>query len=127
MSLGGNFSSGQTQKLMDSVNRYTSLSVNTGVCIPCNSTVPGPSPVTVYPSMLLAGRTPAAISPAEFASYAKIAPPSSVRTQSLMTQTSSDPSQRFSQYQRYQPPTPCPPLPPSMAGISLPSTRKCNL
>jgi hypothetical protein len=127
MSLGGNFSSGYTNKLQEN-NTYCAVPVVTlESCNPCKTKLPGPQPVAQYSSMALIGKLCPPPTPEEFAMYPKVAVASSVRTQSLMNQTKCDPSQRFSHFKRYTPPAPCPPLPPSMAGISQPSTRRCNL
>lgn len=128
MSLGANFSSGHTQNLIDNGSICSKPIRALEDCGSCLNKPPGP--VAVYPSMLLKGKicsnnNP---SPEDFAKYPKVAVASSVRTQAIMMKAgSTDLSQRFAQFRRYQPPVPCPPLPPSMAGISEPSTRACNL
>jgi len=134
MSLGGNLSSGNTSILIDQT-------INCGIpklqgiayadnC--CNSDLPIRQPVARYPSMVLSTKTCPPPTPAEFAKYPKVAVPSSVRTQALANNgkcLSLNPVARFAKYERYQVPVPCPPLPASanMAGISLPSSRACNL
>ena len=100
----------------------------------CDNVPPGPLTVQT-PSMLLAAKasncTPP--TPAQFALYPKVAIPSSVRTQALVSKYANCPTpqsaQRFAQYTRFTPPVPCQPLPQSAntAGISKPSTRLCNL
>jgi hypothetical protein len=131
MSLGGNFSSGQTQKLIDQSKCCPTPPIRTNDCASCTLPLSGPPPVAVRQSVLLSkkqGECPLP-TPAEFALFPKIAVPSSVLTQGLMTVRDSfctDPSERFAQYRRYIPPTPCPPLR-SMAKISLPTNRECNL
>lgn len=128
MSVGGNFSSGHTNHLIDATLSCSAAVRPLENCGKCSETsVSGPVPTAVYPSMLLLGKICATPTPEQFALYPKVAVASSVRTQALMTRTVCDPSQRFSQYRRYQVPVPCPPLPPSMAGISRPSVRACNL
>jgi hypothetical protein len=126
MSLGANFSSGHTQNLIDN-SVICSVPIRAlEDCSPCSNKPPGPT--AVYPSMLLKGKVCPPPTPEDFAKYPKVAVPSSVRTQSMMTKEKcTDISQRFAQFRRYQVPVPCIPLPPSMAGISQPSTRACNL
>lgn len=133
MSLGGNLSSGYTDKLNEDIVRCAreALAKEAKSDKYCNTIVPGPQPVAVYPSVLLASKVCPPPTPAEFAKYPKVAIPSSVRTQFLVDKScsvSADLKQRFSQYTRYSPPVPCQPLPQSanMAGISQPSTRACN-
>lgn len=130
MSLGGNFSSGQTQKLIDQSKCCPTPPIRTNDCASCTLPVSGPPPVAVYPSVLLSKREKEYVSPTpeDFAKYPKVAVPSSVHTQAINTIAGSfcgDPTQRFAQYRRYTPPTPCNPLR-SMAGISLPTNRQCN-
>ena len=128
-------SSGYTDRIND-LTIYTGLpknSVSDKCCV--GKPLPGPNTTTQLPSLLLASRSCPPPSPAEFALFPKIAQPCSVRTKALSECTSksasnsTDPSKRFAQYTRYSVPVPCPPLPDSsrMAGISLPSTRNCNL
>lgn len=131
MSLGGNLSSGQTSKIIDNSIQYSVPKAQAlayaNNC--CSTTVQKP-PTARYPSMVLLGTTCSPPTPAEFAKYPKVAVPSSVRTEALARCSSvPDPQTRFSQFRRYQVPVPCPPLPASanMAGISLPSSRACNL
>jgi hypothetical protein len=133
MSLGGNLSSGYTDKITENTIRCSveavAKTLKSDKC--CDAYVPGHQPVAVYPSMLLASKTCPPPTPAEFALYPKVAVPSSVRTEMLSERTCAalpGPTQRFSQYTRYTPPVPCQPLPQSanMAGISQPSTRLCN-
>ena len=134
MSLGGNLSSGHTDKINENtircVNAEIASEVESNRC--CDVYVPGRQPVAVYPSMLLASKVCPQPLPEDFVDYPKVAIPSSVRTQRLADRTCAalpDPTQRFSQYTRYTPPVPCQPLPQSanMAGISKPSTRGCNI
>ena len=126
MSLGANFSSGHTQNLLDKRDCCTKPLTALEDCGSCVKKASGPT--AVYPSMLLKGKVCPAPSPEDFAKYPKVAVPSSVRTQAIMMKAgSTDLSQRFAQFRRYQPPVPCLPLPPSMAGISEPSKRGCNL
>ena len=128
MSLGGNFSSGRTRDLTDKTLSCSAPIRALESCGKCSETnVSGPTPVAVYPSMLLLGKLCPSPTPAEYALYPKVAVASSVRTQALMTKTVCDPSQRFAHFKRYNAPTPCLPRPPSMAGFSQPSTRACNL
>lgn len=130
MSLGANFSSGYTQSIIDNgimCRTHPKVIESCGQCSKSDASGSTPTSVAVYPSMLLLSRACPPPTASEFASYPKVAPPSSVRTQVLMNKASCNPSQRFAQFNRWQPPVPCPPLPPSMAGISQPSTRACNL
>ena len=133
MLLGGNLSSGQTSKVIDNSIQCgipkVQASAHTDKC--CSPSIQK-QPVARYPSMVLSTKTCPPPTPAEFAKFPKVAVPSSVRTRSLATGSSCpplNPVTRFAQYQRYQVPVPCPPLPASanMAGISLPSSRACNL
>ena len=133
MLLGGNLSSGQTSKIIEN-SLYCGIPkiqaiARTDNC--CSNTVQK-QPVARYPSMVLSAKACQPPTPAEFAKYTKIAVPSSVRTQALANSSKCpalNPVARFAQYQRYQVPVPCPALPASanMAGISLPSSRACNL
>jgi len=131
MSLGGNLSSGYTDKLTERVLRNERMKVShSDKCSSCS--ISGKTPVAVYPSVLLHTRMNSClpITPAQFALYPKIAVPSSIRTQSLVSPiVPVDPKSRFSQYERYKIPVPCQPLPQSsnMAGISLPSSLQCNI
>ena len=131
MSLGGNLSSGNTDKLTERVLRAGLMKASySDKCVNCS--VPGKSPVAVYPSMLLQSKLNSCppITPAQFALYPKVAVPSSIRTQTLISPVCQiDPISRFSQYERYRIPVPCQPLPQSanMAGISLPSKLECNI
>lgn len=126
MSLGANLSSGHTQNLLDNGTMCSKPIRALEDCGSCIKKASGPT--AVYPSMLLLGKVCPPPSPEDFAKYPKIAVPSSVRTQAIMMKVgSTDLSQRFAQFRRYQPPVPCLPLPPSMAGISEPSKRGCNL
>lgn len=134
MSLGANFSSGYTSNLNKKtidcgITNGTTPVYRQDCCI--KNSVPGSKQhVAVYPSMLLLSKTCDPPTPAEFALYPKVAVPCSVKTAALKDSVcNTNPADRFSQYRRYQPPTPCLPLPQSanMAGISKPSTRKCNL
>ena len=99
----------------------------------CAKTPPGPLTVQV-PSMLLLSKTCPPPTKAEFALYPKVAQPSSVRTQALSIPNGNCtslplPTSRFTKYIRFIPAVPCQALPQSanMAGISLPSTRGCNI
>jgi hypothetical protein len=131
MLLGGNFSSGQTSILIENSNQCSipkaqALSQTDKCCSNSKTSV------ARYPSMVLLTKACQPPTPAEFAKYPKVAVPSSVRTASLANGSKCppvNPVTRFAQYQRYQVPVPCPPLPASanMAGISLPSSRACNL
>jgi len=137
MSLGGNFSSGYTSKLNSDAIRCSlpgllGRAYNGSCCV--KNDISGAQPVALYPSVLLSKKVCPSPTPAEFALYPKIAIPCSARTQSLQDITAKcavlpDPSSRFARYNRYEPPVPCQPLPQSAntAGISLPSTRACNL
>ena len=128
MSLGANFSSGYTQNLIYNNNTCSVPIKPIETCGKCSETnVSGAAPVAVYPSMHLLGKICPGPTAAEYALYPKVAVASSVRTQALMTRKVCDPSQRFAHFKRYNPPAPCPPLPPSMAGMSQPSSRPCNL
>lgn len=128
-----NMSSGNTDKINQQTiyNGLPQNSVSDKCCIG-NAEPSGPLTVQL-PSMLLLARTCPPPTPAQFALYPKVAPPSSVRTQSLIECVTSNnqnlPNLRFAKYIRYQVPPPCQPLPESarMAGISKPSTRACNL
>jgi hypothetical protein len=135
MSLGGNLSSGYTESLikttlMNNNSNLASIAQSDKCCIPGNQTIK--SPAASLPSMILLSRTCPPPSPADFVLYPKVAVPSSVRTQTLLTPsvaTLPDPVQRFSQYQRFTA-VPCAaPLPQSanMAGISKPSSLECNI
>jgi hypothetical protein len=127
MSLGANFSSGLTNKLTDDaikagIPKSQSIAYSNKCCdLPMQQTR------TNYPSMVISKPCPRP-TPAEFALYPKVAVPSSIRTQAIMDGCRNQTS-RFSQYERYRIPVPCLPLPASanMAGISLPSSRECNL
>lgn len=133
MSLGGNLSSGHTSKLIDSasicyVPKAQQIAYSDNCC---SNTIEKP-PVARYPSMVLSRKTCPPPTPAEFAKYPKVAVASSIRTVALANGSRCpplNPVTRFAQYQRYEVPVPCPPLPASanMAGISLPSSRECNL
>jgi hypothetical protein len=131
MSLGGNLSSGYTDNLTERVMRAGLMQASySDKCSNCS--IPGKTPVAVYPSMLLHSRINSCppITPAQFALYPKVAVPSSIRTQLLVSPIYPvDPISRFSQYERYRIPVPCQPLPQSanMAGISLPSKLECNI
>ena len=128
-----NMSSGNTDKINQQTiyNGLPQNSVSDKCCIGAGEPS-GPLTVQV-PSMLLIARTCPTPTPAQFALYPKVAPPCSVRTESLMACVTSNsqsvPKQRFAKYARYQAPQPCQPLPQSarMAGLSKPSTRACNL
>lgn len=133
MLLGGNFSSGQTNIIIEnsiecSIAKKQALAHTDKCC----STPIEKAPSARYPSMVLSTKICPPPTPAEFAKYPKVAVASSVRTESLANGGRCppiNPVTRFAQYQRYQVPVPCPPLPASanMAGISLPSSRACNL
>jgi len=132
MSLGANFSSGHTQNIIDTKSACRIPPKVIESCGQCSKMDMSGStmalPVAVYPSMLLLSKKCSPPTPAEFALYPKVAVASSVRTQGLISpNVPVTPINRFSQYNRWQVPTPCPPLPPSMAGISQPSSRNCNL
>ena len=131
MSLGGNFSSNHTNNLIENsvicsvpMAQARAFSDN---C--CNSNSHSNQPVARLPSLVIQkDKGCQQVTPADFAKYPKVAVPSSVRLQTLMTNTQAS-AERFQQYRRFQIPTPCPPLPASanMAGKSLPSSRQCNL
>jgi len=96
-------------------------------------TPPGPLN-TQLPSLYILSKVCPTPSVEDFAKFPKVAVPCSVRTEALLVANSKcatipDPVNRFSKYQRFQAPTPCQALPQSanMAGISQPSSRKCNL
>lgn len=133
MLLGGNLSSGNTSKIIDSSVQCSVVKAQQiAYTDSCCSTTVQKQPVARYPSMVILGKTCTPPTPAEFAKYPKVAIASSVRTRSLASGSSCppvNPVTRFAHYQRYQVPVPCPPLPASanMAGISLPSSRECNL
>ena len=151
MSLGANFSSGHTNHVNQEASKPcacanassgpvatlgpgATLGPVASAC--CTSGKTLVSPAAVYSSMhtisqLLSCPAP---TPEQFASYPKVAVPSSVRTEAVRDRSyacaiEADPSQRFSKYRRYQPAPPCLPLPhtAAMAGISKPSVRACNL
>lgn len=130
MSLGGNFSSGYTNQLND-MTTCNGVSKTISISSCCSNNISGTRLTAVYPSMLLSSKMKSCPppTPAEFALYPKVAVQSSVRTQALSVSTSCDLINRFAKFQRYQIPVPCQPLPQSanMAGISLPSTRECNI
>lgn len=135
MSLGGNFSSGYTQSL---INNSTTCSIpniqakaQSDKCCMTDNTITSQS--ASYPSMALLSKVCPPPTPAEFAKFPKVAIPSSVRTASLVNGKNCpkdlNPISRFAHYNRYQVPVACLPLDPSanMAGKSLPSSRQCNL
>jgi hypothetical protein len=126
MSLGANFSSGYTGNLQSASAMCVLPDRVIDTCNSCKTDTSGSQPVAKYPSMVLLGKICPSPTQEQFALYPKVAVPSSIRTQGIIDKVI-DKSQRFSQYRRYTPPAPCPPLPPSMAGISKPSTRNCNL
>ena len=135
MSLGGNFSSGYTEKLNESVIQFgIEKNENRGYNNACVETYISGSqitPVANYPSMILAANVCPISSPQVFASYPKIAMLSSQLTQqkSSVVCMNFDATQRFSKYNRYQIPVPCQPVPQSanMAGISLPNAIPCKI
>lgn len=135
MSLGGNLSSGYTNKLTDNaIYSGITKSVSIAYSDPCcnNSGTSSSFTVASQPSMVILANQCPQPTPAEFALYPKVAVPCSVRTQAIANKvcaTLPDPTSRFSQYQRYQVPVPCPPLNQSanMAGKSLPSSNQCNI
>jgi hypothetical protein len=135
MSLGGNFSSGYTQNLINnsitcSIPKSQALA-HTDKCCDTENTIVSQS--ASYPSMVILSKVCPPPTPAEFAKFPKVAVPSSVRTASLVNRNNCpkdlNPISRFAHYDRYQVPVPCPPLPASanMAGKPLPSSRQCNL
>jgi hypothetical protein len=131
MNYTANIASGNTDKIgaeviRCSVEAAAATGDNRSVPLPCRTPV-GPLTVQV-PSMLLASKGCPPPSRADFAKYPKVAVASSIRTQNLMSTYENCSQRRFSEYRRWQPPPPCPALPQSanMAGISQPSTRKCN-
>jgi hypothetical protein len=132
MSLGGNLSSGYTDQLNEMMIR-NGYSKAVPYSNDCYKNISG-NKSAIYPSILLLNKINSCPppTPADYALYPKVAVQSSVRTQALLTcivNTQSDPTNRFAKFQRYQIPVPCQPLPQSanMAGISLPSTRECNI
>jgi hypothetical protein len=132
MSLGGDFSSSVTDKLIDQQCCSKIQEVSTSIIVPHCSNTSGYKPVATYPSLLLQKKcTPP--TPAQFALYPKVAIPCSLRTQCLVNRSNcaSLPhyTNRFAQYNRYQVPEPCAPLTQlaASAGISKPSTRGCNI
>lgn len=128
MSLGANLSSGYTDKLRDATVQCSISGLLSNTVSSAFLADPGNRskiyPMAAYPSMMRL--QPPQITRAHYALYPKAAVPSSVLTESLVNRSVAT---RFSQYIRYQPPLPCLPLPQSanMAGISLPSSRPCNL
>lgn len=133
MSVGGNLSSGHTSIIIEnSIQCSIPKSQDLSHTDKCCSISLQKLPVARYPSMVLSTKECPPPTPAEFAKYPKIAIPSSVRTASLGNASKCpplNPVARFAKYERYQVPVPCAPLPASanMAGISLPSSRACNL
>lgn len=133
MSLGANLPSGQIQKVIDQSSMCNVPVFKGSACSQCDTKAIDSSGNTVVPiattqSMLLASKTCPPPTPAEFAKYPKVAVPSSVRTQSLMDCVkSTNLNNRFAYLGIRPAVVPCPPLPPTMAGISQPSTRACNL
>ena len=130
MSLGGNLSSGYTDKLTAAAIRCGPLPRPTNNTCGTQCLVSGQKqPVAAYPSMVLLSNTNLNFTPSDFVSYPKVAVPSSVRTESLANpRSTSNVNDRFSQYNRYQPAVPCQALPQkaNMAGISQPSSKQCN-
>jgi|Laugrespbdmm15sd_2_1035082.scaffolds.fasta_scaffold42688_2 hypothetical protein len=133
MLLGGNLSSGQTSIIIDkSIQCSVAKAQQIAHTDKCCSQSLQKQPSARYPSMVLSTKACPPPTPAEFAKYPKIAVASSVRTESLANGSKCpplNPVARFAKYERYQVPVPCPLLPASanMAGISLPSSRACNL
>ena len=133
MSLGGDFSSNYTEKVIGHVNQCTIPKHSIiNCCSGQSGTLGQMGPIARYPSMVLQSKICPQPTPAEMALYPRVAVPSSVRTQGIMNKVCAalpDPTQRFSKYQRYQVPIPCAPLTPlaASAGISKPSTRECNI
>lgn len=126
MSFNTNMSSGYTDSLNQRSACCAKAKSSSNPC--CSKTPSGPLTVQL-PSMLLLSRKCPQPTPEQFAKYPKVAGPSSILTESKMTGSNCpNPTNRFSQYQRYQAPIPCQPLPQSanMAGISQPSTRRCE-
>lgn len=129
MSLGGNLSSGYTNKLTDAAIRCGPFPRPTNDSCETQCIVSGQKqPIAAYPSMVLLSNTCQQPTPAEFALYPKVSTPSSVRTESLANSICKSVNDRFSQYNRYQPAVPCQALPQkaNMAGISQPSSKQCN-
>jgi hypothetical protein len=125
-------SSGYADKINQMALRcgFSKGSVSNGCC---SKTPPGPLNVQL-PSMLLLSKRCPPPTPAEFALYPKVAVPCSVRTEALATPNAACtslplPTSRFAKYNRYKPAVPCQALPQraNTAGISLPSTRGCNI
>ena len=127
----GDISSGYTDKINIMALRCGFLRAGVpNEC--CAKTPPGPLTVQV-PSMLLLSKVCPPPTKAEFALYPKVAQPSSVRTEALSVPNGNCtslplPTSRFTKYIRYTPAVPCQALPQSanMAGISLPSSRRCS-
>lgn len=130
MSLGGNLSSGYTNKISEQtiysgITKSVSIAYSDSCC-----NIPGTMTAS-QPSMVILANPCPPPTPAEFALYPKVAIPCSVRLQQKTSSClpSINPQTRFSKYQRYQVPVPCPPLNQSanMAGKSLPSSLQCNI
>ena len=134
MSLGGDFSSNQTDKLTDqAIQCSIPKAQNVAYSSSCCSNTSGYQGSARYPSMVIKSKKCPRPTPAEFALFPKVAVPSSVRTQALidgkLCAALPDSTQRFAKFIRFQIPAPCPPLTPlaASAGISKPSTRECNI
>ena len=117
MSLGANFSSGYTNQRIADTLRCSDKPVSNQAC---------PSVMRNPSGQILASKKCAAVTPAEFAKYPKVAVASSIRTQKVIDTCTKTPidSQRFSQYVRYQPPIPCPV---TRQPTSLPSVNQCSI
>ena len=133
MSLGGDFSSNQTNKLTDQAIQCGIPKLQAAAYSDACCYSPGYQPTAKYPSIVINKYQCPQPTPAEFALFPKVAVPSSVRIQSIVDGKNCpslpDPKQRFAQYERYKPPVPCPPLTQlaASAGISKPSNRECNI
>jgi len=133
MSLGANLPSGQIQKVIDQSSICNVPVFKAPACSQCGNKAIDSSGNTVVPiattqSMLLASKKCQPPTPEEFAKYPKVAVPSSVRTQTLMDCVkSTNLNNRFAYLGIRPTVVPCPPVPPTMAGISQPSSRACNL
>jgi len=144
MLLGGNLSSGNTDKIQDQaiqagIPKKTALAHSDKCCsgsiaikMPIDPLTRNPmaQPMAVYPSMLLNQQMNSCPppTPADFAKFPKVAVPSSVRTQAILDSQCLS-SDRFARYERYRVPVPCLPLPASanMAGKSQPTSIQCNI
>lgn len=134
MSLGGDFSSNQTNKLTEQAIQCDIPRLQkSAYSSPCCSTASGYQATARYPSMVITNHSCPPPTPAQLALFPKVAVPCSVRTQRLVDGKNCanlpDSNKRFAKFIRFQPPLPCPPLTPlaASAGISKPSVRECNI